>query len=165
MSEFTIKSYQNSRLEDNQMISLVFKVYVEGGFTPLETAQKNFTPTELKKRGDIFLASDSNEIIQGIVICAYPDNPYRQVANTEEAEMHILAVHPSNRSRGLGKLLCLAFETKAKSLSFSHLVLSTQAIMLNAHSLYESLGYKRNPARNWKKNGKSYLVYEKSLET
>lgn len=101
----------------------------------------------------------------GMVICVKPSSPARQVAEKDEAEIHLLAVSPKARRQGIASRLVLACEQRARSLGFSRIVLSTQPKMEGAHRLYERLGYRNNPDRTWSKNnGRRYIVYEKIVE-
>lgn len=155
--------YAREPISDQEIEALLYETYVGGGYTDQEVASKIFAPSEVKKRGHILIAlNEQNEPI-GMIICATHLNPYKQTASSQEAEMQLLAVKPASRKSGAGELLCRAFEKKAAELGYSELVLSTQPSMSAAHKLYEKLGYKRNPARDWSRNGRSFLVYEKSL--
>ena len=100
-----------------------------------------------------------------MVICARPTSTARQVAELDEAELHLLAVHPNARGNGVATALIGACAQRASSLGYHKIVLSTQPTMRAAHRLYERLGYERNIARDWsmKQTGRSYIVYEKCL--
>jgi len=158
-----IVEYGGSAREDDGIATLLSLVYVQGGFTEESTAKNLFAPTEVTRRGNVILAKTSDGKLVGMIICAPPGNPYRQIATSDEAEMHLLAVAPGARGKGLGRALCLAFEDEAEALGYGKLVLSTQPAMHAAHRLYESLGYRRNPARDWSRACKQYFAYEKSL--
>ncbi|MEA9355965.1 GNAT family N-acetyltransferase [Bacteriovorax sp. PP10] len=158
-----IENYQGFENDENEFFSLLIKVYCEEGFTEPAVGQRFFILDEVKKRGEIVLAREQNGKLLGIIICAHPDNLFRKVAECDEAETHLLAVDPSARRVGLAQKLCMEFERKAKSLGYSKLVLSTHPEMLSAHRLYERLGYQRNTKRDWIRNNRQFLVYEKLL--
>ena len=158
-----IVEYGGSPREDDGIAALLSLVYVQGGFTEESIAKNLFAPAEVARRGNVILAKTSDGKLVGMIICAPPSNPYRQIATSDEAEMHLLAVSPEARGKGIGRAMCLAFEDQAEALGYGKLILSTQPAMHAAHRLYESLAYRRNPARDWSRAGKQYLAYEKSL--
>ena len=158
-----IMDYQGTPEEDLEITSLLERVFVEEGYTDSSTAQENFTPAKLRKRGQLILARDEAGGILGMVILAEPSSPARQVAENDEAEVHLLAVSPHARREGIGAKLLLSCEQRARSLGFSKIVLSTQPTMEDAQRLYLRLYYRHNPARNWSRSGRQYLVYEKPI--
>ncbi len=87
-----------------------------------------------------------------------------QIANAQEAEIHLLAVHPLYQGSGLGKKLITACLDEAKRESVKRMVLSTQDSMKNAHRLYAQMGFNRNEALDWSRpGGGTYFVYEKAI--
>jgi ribosomal protein S18 acetylase RimI-like enzyme len=101
----------------------------------------------------------------GMVSCVRPASPARQVAQPDEAELHLLAVRPVSLGCGIATALVAASEQHASALGFRKMVLSTQPSMRAAHRVYERLGYRRNAPRDWSTvpPAKRYVVYEKSL--
>ena len=160
----TIVDYAGTADEDDRVASLLANVYVQGCFTDAARAATVFVPSQVRLRGRILLATTPAAAVVGMVICGSHDNPYRQVADHEEAEMQLLAVDPGARGRGLGRALCLAFEHKASALGYRKAVLSTQPAMSSAQRVYESLGYRRHSSRDWVRENRSFIVYEKSLD-
>lgn len=145
------------------IIELLFDVYVGGGYTDAEIARRMFVPSELRRRGEIFIALTAGAEIAGTVILAEPSSPSRQIARASEAEIHLLAVHPKYRANGVGAALLKECHGRARSKGYSRMVLSTQPAMHAAQRLYERLGYRRNASRDWQARGRQYLAYEKSL--
>ncbi|KPA33418.1 FR47-like protein [Leptospira interrogans] len=117
---------------------------------------------EIKKRGKILVALANNTAI-GLIIVGTYTNPYRQIAEIDEAEMQLIATLPKFRQQGVASSLCRTFEVEAKILGFRKVVLSTQSTMKAAHKLYEKLGYLRNPSRDWIRNNRQFWVYEKNI--
>ncbi len=161
---FQIKNYQGTTNEDKEIASLLDDVFVKEGYTDKSRAEKIFPPTELQKRGEIILATSVTGQLLGMIIFVRPTSPARQVAEPDEAEIHLLAVCPKVRSQGIGSQLIMSCEQRATSLGYSKIVLSTQQAMKEAHRVYEKLGYRRNPARDWSRDAdRIYFVYEKLL--
>ncbi len=159
--DYAIVNRQDSDIPNEKITNLLVQVFVGGGYSEGTKAEQAFGPDALTKRGDALLAV-GNAGLLGLVICATAASPARQIAEADEAEMHLLAVDPTSRGQGVGSSLVRAFEERAKVLGFSKLVLSTQPTMVAAHRIYEQHGYRRNPSRDWAKGGgKNYRVYEK----
>jgi ribosomal protein S18 acetylase RimI-like enzyme len=161
--EFTIVNLGGNIQCGKQLMELLFGVYVGGGFTDSARGMSAFQVEEIRRHGDIFVAEADRELL-GTVALNQPKDDLRQVAKDHETEIHLLAVKPSARKNGVAIALIRACEEQTLALGFRSIVLSTQPSMLAAHALYQRLGYKRNPNRDWvSENGKSYLVFEKLL--
>ncbi len=162
---YQIANYEGTDEVDGEITSLLNRVFVKEGYTDRSSAEKIFASDELRKRGEIILAKSPVGELLGMVIFVRPTSPARQVAGTDEAEIHLLAVHPEARRQGIASSLLMACEQRAVSSGYSKIVLSTQQTMKEAHQVYKKLGYHRNSARDWSKKGtnKFFFVYEKLL--
>ena len=158
--DHAIVSRHGSQVADEQITDLLMRVFVDEGYTDPVKGERSFRPAALSKRGDLLLAICEAKLL-GLVVCATGASPARQVAEPDEAEMHLLAVDPASRGQGVGFSLVGAFEQRANALGLFKLVLSTQPAMVAAHRIYQTHGYDRNPSRDWAKDGRKYLVYEK----
>jgi len=156
-------NYQGTPKEDKEIASLLTRVFVEEGHTDKSVAEKTFVPSEVRKRGEIILARSKIGALLGMIIFVRPTNPLRQMAEIDEAEIQLLAVYPEARSQGIGSHLIAACEQRGVSFGYAKMVLSTQQTMKEAHHVYEQLGYRRNPTRDWSKDSKIFFVYEKLL--
>lgn len=162
---FQIIDYQGTIEEDREITSLLTRVFVEEGYTDKLNAEKMFAPAEVRKRGEIMLArSPVEKKLLGMIIFVPSTSPACQVAQVDEAEIHLLAVCPETRGQGIASHLIMTCEQRAVSSGYSRMVLSTQQTMKEAHHVYEQLGYRRNSTRDWSKGtDKTYFVYEKLL--
>lgn len=161
---FQITNYQGTPEEDIEITLLLTHVFVGGGYTDKSYAERIFTSAEVQKRGEIILARSPVRKLLGMIIFVPSTSPARQVAKLDEAEIHLLAVHPKARGQGIASHLILACEQRAVSSGYSKIVLSTQQTMKEAHRIYEKHGYRRNPTRDWSRDTeKIYYVYEKLL--
>lgn len=147
---------------DTAIAALLKAVYIDAGFTPVAPPPRGFAIEEIRQRGKILLALEAG-VVAGMIVVGTHLNPFKQVATPDEAEMQLLGTLPTARGVGIGESLCRAFEKQALEDGFKKAVLSTQPMMQAAHRLYARLGYVRNPARDWERNGRSFLVYEKIL--
>src|ERR1017187_7597634 len=88
---------------DDELEALIRRVYVDGGFTSQEVAATLFAGAAIRQRGRLlFLRTDAERALVGMVIVVAPDSPARRIASAGEAEMQLLAVSPDRRNAGLG---------------------------------------------------------------
>jgi len=165
VSTISVSKHTWGSAVDDEIAKLIYEVFVGEEYTNSNDARKAFTPEKLKNRGTAFLATDTTTgYLAGVVFYVPGGTNVSQIADAREAEIHLLAVRPSYRGSGLGKKLITACLDRAKSDGVIRLVLSTQASMINAHSLYTQMGFMRNETRDWPRPaGGTYLVYEKVL--
>jgi ribosomal protein S18 acetylase RimI-like enzyme len=160
--KFQILSYRGTIEEDREITSLLNHVYVKDGYTDKSYAEKIFVPAELRKRGEIILARSIAGKLLGMAIFVPSTSPACQVAESGEAEIHLLAVHQEARCQGIASALIEACEEQAISFGYSKMILSTQQTMKEAHRIYERLDYRRKSTRDWSTGeNKIYFVYEK----
>ncbi|WP_377269463.1 GNAT family N-acetyltransferase [Peterkaempfera sp. SMS 1(5)a] len=93
---------------------------------------------------------DSGEgTLLGCVTFALPGTPWAEVAREDEAEIRMLAVAPEARGRGAGEALVRAAMARARAHGLPRMAFSTQRSMHSAHRLYERLGFRHTPDRDW----------------
>ncbi|MFC6007766.1 GNAT family N-acetyltransferase [Angustibacter luteus] len=111
---------------------------------------------------DLLVAVDDDTAgtLLGTVAFVRAGSPYADIARDGEAEFRMLAVDPSARGRGVGRLLTETCVRLARDEAASRLVLSTRPIMGAALGLYASMGFVRRPERDWEPlPGVSLVVY------
>ena len=87
--------------EDRAITSLLIEVFAGEGYPERLSAEIMSTPDLLRQRGDLLVAKSAIGDLLGIVgVCVRPTNPARQVAELDEVELHLLAVHPKARGPG-----------------------------------------------------------------
>lgn len=160
--KFEIRSIPIMKDDDSSVSVFLTSVFVNEGYTNPDLAQRLFSPEELRKRGKLFIAVDSSERgISGTAFLVKPSSPYRQIAKIDEVEIHLLAVSPDARTRGVGRELIHRCIEEAELAGFKRVILSTQPTMHAAHHLYEKMGFVRNQNRDWQRPGGGiYHVYE-----
>lgn len=77
--------------------------------------------------------------------------------------MHLLAVMPEQRGKGLGGALVAAAVARARQDGLVRLWLWTQTGMKDAQRLYERAGFQRRPERDWEREDTSFMVYTLDL--
>lgn len=70
-------------------------------------------------------------------------------ADESEAAFRMLVVDPAARGAGVGELLVRSCLARARAAGRTTMVLSTDPRMAAAHRLYERLGFRRLPERDW----------------
>lgn len=149
---------------DDEIEILLRRVYVDAGFTEPCLAASRFTAQAVRQRGTLFLARESvDRSLVGMVIAVPPTSPARRIAAIDEMEMQLLAVAPDRRKSGIGMALVNAAMSFARSGSYKRMILWTQASMHAAQRLYERAAFARAPHRDWKRDDRTFLVYERAL--
>jgi ribosomal protein S18 acetylase RimI-like enzyme len=99
------------------------------------------------RHGAVFV-SDGPEGVAGVVVLFAPESPGRVVATGDEAELSRLAVAVAERGHGLGRALVAHCERLARSADWTAIALWSRAGQVEAHRLYESMGYRRAAERD-----------------
>jgi len=162
-STIKVTSAEQSGIADSEISHLLIEVYVEGGFTSSEDAVSLFDPPEVRKRGIIICARESeNSILAGMIVLVSPNSPALRIAKGNEAELHLLAVSPKHRRQGIGRLLVDAAIEAAGELGCSKLILWTQISMESAQRIYESCGFVY--VGDMSKNGREFKIYDREID-
>jgi ribosomal protein S18 acetylase RimI-like enzyme len=113
------------------------------------------------REAELLVAADHTGRLLGTVTVARPGTPWAQVAKPDELEFRMLAVHPDGRGRGIGRALVDSVLDRARAEGYRGVALSTQESMRTARHLYERLGFRRAPHRDWRPNERASLwVFE-----
>jgi len=148
-------------VSDPELVALLRRAYVDGGFTTPERALTVFAPAAVRQRGHMILARGREDhALAGMVVVVPPSSHARRLAGPDEAELHLLAVDPAYRGRGVGRALILAALESIHRQGFRKTVLWTQPSMVGAQRLYEGLGFVRNASRDPNFDGIRFLAYE-----
>jgi RimJ/RimL family protein N-acetyltransferase len=133
----------------------------EGGRTEPYTAADL---SELRRRGDVFVAEANGGEVVGVAALLPPGAPGRAVATAGEAEIARLAVAPGARRAGVGRALVEACERRAGETGADAIALWSRRYQVSAHRLYEARGYRRAPERDSvDATGHERLVFQLAL--
>jgi len=88
---------------------------------------------------------------------------YADSLKINDIEMHLLGVKFEFRRNGLGRMLIESAIDDSKNKGYSKMILWTQTIMHAAHSLYKETGFIQKKEKNFSRNGRDFLVYEREL--
>lgn len=133
--------------EWEQGCALLRQVYVRGGFTASEPAQRMMTRATLEPRGVFLVAKQAKKVI-GAVLFLNEGSALTQLARPGEREFRVLGVAAQARGSGAGEALVNECIARARMQHASALVIWTQPTMPAAHRLYERLGFVRDPSRD-----------------
>jgi ribosomal protein S18 acetylase RimI-like enzyme len=100
------------------------------------------------REAELWVAERSGEVV-GTVTIALPGSPWREIGTDDEGEFRMLAVSPAARGQGVGEALTRLVLERFRSLGLRGVVLSSLAEMTAAHRVYERLGFRRAPERDW----------------
>jgi ribosomal protein S18 acetylase RimI-like enzyme len=135
--------------------TLMVHVYAQLEGFPTATEQPNYYKMlanvgELsnKPSTELLVAVSNNSTIAGAVVY-FGDMQYYGSGGTATKEQHaagfrLLAVDPSTRGQGIGKLLTNECIQKTKEKKLSQLIIHTTMAMQTAWKMYEALGFKRS---------------------
>lgn len=102
--------------------------------------------------------------IAGAVVLLAPGAHGRAVARGEEAELARLAVAFPARRTGIGRALTLFCVERARAAGWKGMALWSRRGQVEAHRLYESLGFRRAPERDSvDQTGHARLVFRLAL--
>ncbi len=99
------------------------------------------------ERCRLFVAEVAGEVA-AVVGFAPPQAPRKVVAGAGEAELSRLAVAAAARRQGVGRALAGLCGAEARAAGAVALALWSRPHQVEAHRLYESLGYRRAPERD-----------------
>ncbi|HEY8481747.1 MAG TPA: GNAT family N-acetyltransferase [Spirillospora sp.] len=141
---------------------LTVEVYVDGGLVSPASSYVAVLrdAADRAARSDLLVAEVDGEVVGAVAYCP-PGTPYAQVAGPDEAEFRMLAVREKARGRGAGTAMVRACVDRARAAGLRGLRLSTQANMVEAHRMYERMGFVRTPDRDWcpTPDGEKLLTY------
>ena len=150
--------------EFDRIAELTVRVYVEG-----DLASAGYTP-ELADvagragRADLLVVRDEDGRVVGSVALVLDGDFGEVTTSDEEAAFRMLVVDPAARGRGIGELLVTTCTDRARAAGKRRMVLSTGPSMTAAHRLYERLGFRRLPERDWTPvPGIDLMVYTRDL--
>ncbi len=100
------------------------------------------------REAELWVAEEDDALVGTVTYCPI-GSPWRELGSDDEAEFRMLAVSPKARGHGVGEALVRKCEERARADGATWMVLSTLDEMTSAHRIYERLGYRRLPERDW----------------
>ncbi|WP_406863054.1 GNAT family N-acetyltransferase [Streptomyces sp. HUAS MG47] len=150
--DFTIRVVR--RQEHAELGEVVAQAYLADGL--LAFGEADWYLGELRDVGkraasaEVLVAVDGEGTVLGGVTFVPSPGPMADLARAGEAEIRMLAVDRAARGRGVGEALVRDCVERARGVEGCvRIVLSTQPAMRGAHRIYERLGFRRTPERDW----------------
>lgn len=112
----------------------------------------------------VWVAELAGKVV-GAVTLTYADQPHSEIARDGELEFRMLAVDPAHQGAGVGRAVVREIVEHARQLPGIEVIsITSAAFMERAHALYQSLGFRRAPERDWYVPGEAVLLWVFSLE-
>jgi ribosomal protein S18 acetylase RimI-like enzyme len=114
-------------------------------------------------KAELLVVRDGSALVGSVALVLAGD--FGEVTESEdEASFRMLAVSPSVRGGGVGDLLVRTCLDRSRAAGKRRVVISTDPRMAAAHRVYERLGFRRLPERDWSPvPGVDLLVYALDL--
>ena len=130
--------------------ALLVEVYVGGGFIANDDVYVGeLSDVRARAAGaDVLVAAEDGVLLGSVTWCP-EGSAFREIGRPDEGEFRTLAVAPGARGRGVGEALVRHCLDLSYAAGHRGMVLSTLPAMVDAHRLYERLGFERDPERDW----------------
>jgi len=146
------------------VVDLWTEAYVTLGVGGRATPYSKADFAHSMRNGEVSVV-DGPDGIAGVVALLPPGAPGQAIGGPGEAELSRLAVSAKARRMGIGRALTRLCEQRARAAGWEGIVLWSRPAQIEAHRLYESLGYLRVPERDLvDETGQSRLVFRLELE-
>lgn len=89
------------------------------------------------------------EVVGCVTYVPGTESPLAEGLAEGEAAVRMLGVHPAAQRQGAGEALMAACIDRARAAGRRRLVLHSTPWMTSAHRLYQRLGFRRAPERDW----------------
>ena len=137
---------------------LTARAYAPSGLAPDDPYFIEITNAAQRAQQALVLVARQNGVLVGTLTCALPGSSWQEIARADEAELRILAVAPEQQRHGIGSALVRASIEHARRAGCTALVLSSAAWMHAGHRLYERLGFRHTPERDWQPRADVHLT-------
>ncbi|WP_030235587.1 GNAT family N-acetyltransferase [Streptomyces sp. NRRL S-350] len=148
-------------LEDAGRITV--EAFVGGGFTSPESGyvEQLRDAGRRAREAELLVAVDPAEgRVLGCVTFAVGGTAWADIAGPQEGEIRMLATDAAARGRGVGEALVRAAVARSRELRLAGMAFSTRPTMTAAHRVYERVGFRRAPERDWAPHpGTDLMVY------
>jgi len=116
------------------------------------------------EHAEVWVAEASGAVVAAVTL-TFAGQPYSEIAVENELEFRMLAVDPACQGGGVGRAVVCEVVDHARQLTgVGAISLTSATFMERAHRLYESLGFRRTPGRDWYVPGEDVLLWVFRLE-
>lgn len=164
MRSITVRQVQNDA-EADAAGRICETAYFADGFIEEEYRPTLRDGRSRARDATLLVALDADERLLGTVTYVRPGGRYAEVSRPGEAEFRMLGVDPQAQGRGVGRALVQACVDRARAEGCTALVMCTDVHMDSAQSLYQRMGFRRAPERDWVPTEIiSLIAYELALD-
>ena len=111
-----------------------------------------------RARGAVVLvALEEGEVVGTVTYVGDASSPSASHQREDEASIRMLAVKPSHARRGVGRALGIACIERARAGRKRAVSLHADEVMQISQRLYESLGFRRDPTRDYRPDDVTFL--------
>lgn len=132
---------------------ITLRAYVQDGFLKPsdDYAAELRDAADRATRAELWVAVDAEtgQLLGSVTSCP-PDSAYRELADDSEGEFRMLSVDPQARGHGVARALVDKCLERSRDFGFADVVLCSLPTMTTAHALYQSMGFVREPALDWR---------------
>jgi ribosomal protein S18 acetylase RimI-like enzyme len=137
-------------------------------YAPFLRENGHYTATlrdvERRVREATLLVAADGDALLGTVTFVPDGGPLGEIATSDETEFRMLAVDPAAQGRGVGTTLLRHVLSESAALGRAGVVCSSLPQMRAAHRVYERLGFRRAPERDWSPvEGVQLLAFAREL--
>ena len=116
------------------------------------------------RAADVLVAVVDGAIVGTVTYVADASSPFAEHQRHGEASIRMLAVLPAHSRHGIGRALSLACIDRARAEGKRAVILHADEGMAASRALYEGLGFRRDPGRDYRPDRVTFLVaYELEL--
>ncbi len=116
------------------------------------------------EHAQVWVAEAARRVVAAVTL-TFAGQPYSEIAEDGELEFRMLAVDPECQGGGVGREVVGKVVEHARQLPGIEAISITSAkFMERAHALYQSLGFRRAPERDWYVPGEDVLLWVFTLE-
>jgi ribosomal protein S18 acetylase RimI-like enzyme len=111
------------------------------------------------EHAQVWVAEAAGQVVAAVTL-TFADQPYSEIAAEGELEFRMLAVDPASQGGGVGRAVVREVVDHARRLpGIGAISITSATFMERAHRLYESLGFRRAPERDWYVPGEDVLLW------
>ena len=100
------------------------------------------------REAELYVAVAGDSLAGTVTFCPQGSR-WCEIGQPGEGEFRMLAVRPSARGGGIAEALVSVCLERSRELGYHAVVLSTLPDMAAAHRLYQRMGFRRLPERDW----------------
>lgn len=141
--------------------ALTVEAYLSGGHVAADHDYVHrLRDADARAADAVLLVAVEDGELWGTVTYCPAGSPWREIAESDEGEFRTLAVADAARGRGVGEALVRACVARSRAEGDQGVVLSTLPDQAAAHRIYDRVGFRRVPGRDWSPSpGVDLLAY------